>query len=411
MKQDIILVTVDALRYDSPSLMPNTMEYFGSDGQTEAITSGAATNWVFPGILSGSFYPSVYNDSGTIRESFASLPGVLNEYGYSTGAFLGFNPYLSKWHDRFATFWNGGLDRKNEEWYSHTLEKWVNRGYRSALLKKRVPGGEVIRRATRWYQNHSGPKFLWVHLMEPHKPYYPGIRKARDVGLLDAYKSIVSFQRHGDRTPRKHVEIQRQLYEKCVEKVDALIPQLLSVLKDDSTILVLGDHGEEFSHGHYGHERLYDECVRVPLFFENISELSIDGCVRQIDLAPSILHELSIDVPKNWDGRPASLSNEPALMLTPQSDVDLLHVGIRSDKTKLIQSFRQDSGQLVQSELYDLTADPQEKINIIEERTVDGLEDQLNTFISEHESALEMDAITGSDSEVVKARLEDLGYK
>lgn len=412
MKQDIILVTIDALRYDSPPLMPNTKEYFGSEGQTEAITSGAATNWVFPGILSGSYYTNAYNDSGTLRDQLTTLPDVLGEQGYATGAFLGYNPYLYKWQNRFDEFWNGGISNDTEDWYSNPLKKWLNRGYRTVLLKKRVPGRDVIKRAQTWYHNQSKPRFLWVHLMEPHKPYYPGLKAGNEIGLLPVYRSIINLQRLGDNVSNRDVDIQRNLYRKCVSVADKLISDLLNSLEDDNTVMVLGDHGEEFDHGHLGHERLYDECVRVPLFFKNFSGLIQSGDVRQIDIPATLLRDRSIDVPDSWDGqRVTPLEDNPALMLTPEPSAELFHAGIRTDSKKLIYTFDRDTGQKQRTEYYNLSNDPTEHHNLSQQTENRHLESSLSEFITTHEHALSMNAETGVNSATVEERLQNLGYK
>jgi len=412
MSENIIFITIDALRHDAVRDMPKTVEWFGEQHMGEAITSGAATNWVFPAILSGSYYTRAYNDAGTVDEDLTSLPDVLNNEGYTTGAFLGFNPYLSKWRNRFDEFWNGGLSGKDEDWYGHTLEKWFNRGYRTALLKKRVPGSEVLERARQWYHRQSSPKFLWIHLMEPHKPYYPGLKAARDIGLFSSYRSIINLQRFGDNVSDRDINIQRELYQKCVAVVDELISDILTEFEEGSTVVVLGDHGEEFDHGHLGHERLYDECVKVPLFVKNLSELAESDTVRQIDLPAALLRDQSIDVPDSWDGQQVTpLKNDPVFMLTPEPSADYLHTGIRTDSEKLIYTFDRDTGRKQRTEYYDLSDDPTEQNDLAQQTENNHLENRLSRFISEHKPALSMDAETGLDSATVEKRLQNLGYK
>ncbi|EMA13962.1 sulfatase [Haloarcula marismortui ATCC 33800] len=278
-------------------------------------------------------------------------------------------------------------------------------------MQKRVSAASIAQRAADWYEQQDSPRFLWMHVMEPHLPYYPGLRKARQVGLIDSYQSVLSYQRNGDATPTEHIATQRELYNKCVELFDEHAAALLDFVDDDAMILAFGDHGEEFEHGHYDHERLYDECMRVPLYYKNAPE-SLDGTVRQIDIAPTILDELGLDTPELWAGREAvSVSERPAYMLTPEPGANLLHAGIRTETAKLIKSFEQDTGDLSATEYYDLEVDPYERDNIADEVSDTRLEHEVDEFIAEHETALDMNAVTGLDSAVVKSRLEDLGYK
>lgn len=410
MNRDVVLLTVDSWRADTTHLLTNLPERLPN--RSEVICAGAATNWVFPAILSSSYYPHAYDEAGDLRSDISSLPRLLSDVGFNTAGFVACNPYVSKWDNHFDTFWNGGIASDSEQWYSNTIERWLSRGYRTAFLKKRVSAEKVAQRASAWYAHQDGPKFLWMHLMEPHLPYYPGIRKASDIGLLDSYRSILNYQRYGDETPANHMAVQRELYNKTIERFDEYIPDLLDFVDEDAITVAVADHGEEFDHGHYDHERLYDECVRVPLFWKNVPDLASTDTVRQIDLAPAILNALNIGVPDDWDGQPPkSLDTQPAMMVTPQPNAGLLHIGIRTEDRKLLKSFDRESGQLVRSEFYNLESDPDEKNNIYDRDTNERMEDLLDDFVSEHESALAIDAATGLESNVVESRLQDLGYK
>lgn len=409
MKQDIVLVTVDALRHDATQLMPNVRSQFSDGVQAEAITSGAATNWVFPGILSGSYYTRAYNGSGLVQDDWESIADVLGSNGYSTGAFLGFNPYLSKWEDRFDTFWNGNLGG-SEEWYSGQLEKWVSRGYRTTMIKKRVPAEEVLDRAERWYTQQSSPRFLWIHLMEPHGPYYPGLRRASDIGLLDSYRSIFSFQKHGDDTPDHHVATQRRLYEKCVEKVDEDLKKLFEFVDDDAGVVLLADHGEEFEHGHYDHERLYDECVRVPFFSKNLFGDDVPDTVRQIDVPAEILRSAGVGIPEAWDGD-QFVEDPTTFMMSPWPANGTFQCGVRTPEKKYLRTYDRSSGEMIQQEYYDLTEDPGERSNRYDTVDTTSLEEKADEFMQTHKNALGMNPQTGDTSEAVEARLENLGYR
>jgi arylsulfatase A-like enzyme len=409
MDQDIVLLTVDSWRYDTTNIVPNMSRRLS--GPSNLICAGAATNWAFPAILSGMYYPSAYDGSGNLRSDICTLPDRLSGAGYTAGGFVACNPYVSKWSDRFDTFWNAGVSSDLNKWYSNTIQKWASRAYRTVLFRKRAPANTVASQAAEWYDAQESPRFLWMHIMEPHFPYYPGLKRAREVGLIDAYRSVLSYQRNGDKTPAEQMAVQRSLYNKCVELFDDRVSDLLEFVDDDAMILAFGDHGEEFDHGHYDHERLYDECVRVPLYYQNVPE-SFEGTVRQIDLAPTLLNILNVDVPDEWEGsKAASLSERPAFMITPEPGTNLLHSAIRTDEKKLIKSYDQETGEVQKSEYYDLQEDPQERQDKSGSVTSEELEEELDAFVSEHESALNVGISTGMDSAVVESRLENLGYK
>lgn len=411
MTKDIVLVTVDALRADSSQTLEKTRSHFQDDYTGKCTTSGAATNWVFPSILAGSYYPEVYNDEGLPRDEFPTISGILADEGYETGAFLGFNPYLSKWEDEFDSFWNGGIDDAGENWYSNALEKWVSRGYRTLSLSKRVPGQTVVERAEKWYTNNSAsPRFLWVHIMEPHKPYYPGLKRGREVGLGRAYKSIINLQRKNDELSRDDIKTQRELYEKCVELADEFVDSILSFVSDGSIIAVLGDHGEEFDHGHLGHERLYDECVRVPFFCKNNGLESRTDQIRQVDIPAELLSSAGFEIPSEWSSDELH-TTEPAFMLSPWDGDGTFRYAIRTESEKLIQTFDLSTGESLKSEYYDLDSDPKEQTNLCGSTDTSDLEDQLREFIDRYSDALDIDPVTGIESSAVEERLENLGYK
>ncbi|WP_082230151.1 sulfatase-like hydrolase/transferase [Halorubrum lipolyticum] len=410
MTQDIILVTIDALRHDMVDHMPNVTEAFSDGIQTDAVTAGAATNWVFPAILSGSYYTKTYDDSGLVRDDVRSLPDLLGENEYSTGAFLAFNPYLNKWRNRFDEFWNGGLSGTDEEWHTNSVMKWLNRGYRTALLRKRVSATEVLDRAERWYDQQSGPRFLWVHLMEPHKPYYPGLRRGADVGLIRSYSSIIEYQRHGDDTAQRHMDVQHRLYRQCVERMDSELPRLFEFIDDDAAVIVTGDHGDEFDHGHYGHERLYDECVRVPFFSKNLPADQGTDPVRQIDIPGTLLSVADQPVPDEWNGDRLT-AGRTAYMMTPRPSTETFQCAVRTPDRKLIKTFDRNTGENVRNECYQLETDPQERANEYGSVDVSELETELDRFMREHKHALSMDLQTGSSSDAVNERLKNLGYK
>lgn len=410
MSQDVVLITVDALRHDVTDRLTATRQYFSDEEQRKVTTSGAATNWVFPGILSGTYYPDAYDEEGLVRDDLTALPDRLDEMGYETGGFVSFNPYVNKWNDRFDTFWNGGMKNADEEWYSSQIEKWVSRAYRTALLKKRVPGSETVRRAQEWYNSRSSPRFLWVHLMEPHGPYYPGFSAARDIGVLDTYRSILNFQRLGDDAPNRDIEIQRRLYNRCVERADQRVGEILSFVSDDAATVVVGDHGEEFNHGHIDHERLYDECVRTPFLYRNIEVPSPSGQLRQIEIPTEILKTVGTPVPDSWDAEEFD-TETPAFMLTPWSANGTFQFAIRTDSEKLIRTYDSDSGEIQRHEYYDIESDPDEVDDKYITADTEKSEVKLDEFVELYDHVLDIDPNTGSSSDVVEERLRNLGYK
>jgi arylsulfatase A-like enzyme len=96
----------------------------------------------------------------------------------------------------------------------------------------------------------------------------------------------------------------RGLYNGEIRFTDTQLERLFDALRasgvfDDSIVIVLSDHGEEFfEHGKWQHEQLYEECVRVPLMvrlpggFHGGTRLETP--VGLIDVMPTVLELLGV---------------------------------------------------------------------------------------------------------------------
>jgi arylsulfatase A-like enzyme len=246
--------------------------------------------------------------------------------------------------------------------------------------------------------------------MEPHGPYYPGLQRASEVGLLDSYRSIFSFQKHGDETPSHHIKTQRRLYEQCVKKVDESLEKLFNFADSNAGIVLLGDHGEEFEHGHYDHERLYDECVRVPFFSKNVFDTDVPDTVRQIDVPVELLEHTGIEIPRAWDG--SRFAEDPTtFMISPWPADGTFQCAVRTSEKKYLRTYDRESGEIVRQEYYDIEEDPNEMTNLYDTTNSTPLQTKVDEFMESNKDALRMDPQTEDTSEAVKDRLKNLGYK
>jgi len=127
----------------------------------------------------------------------------------------------------------------------------------------------------------------------------------------------------------------------------------------------MGDHGEEFNHGAYRHARLYDECVRVPFFARNMSALDEDAPpVRQIDLAPTLLNGVNIDIPDEWDRHTFGRKPRVSFMLNHSPHLGAAYVGYRTSNRKLIKTSDETGRTERRTEYYNLAADPNEQYDL-----------------------------------------------
>jgi arylsulfatase A-like enzyme len=125
--------------------------------------------------------------------------------------------------------------------------------------------------------------FAWVHLLTPHVPYRPPPAFAPPEAPEGTERRL----------------IQSALYDGEVRTIDDMVGKLLDSIDrhvglERSVIVFTSDHGEEFHdhemHGH-GHS-LHREVLNVPLIIVGPtlpSGHTIEGCVRTIDILPTIL--------------------------------------------------------------------------------------------------------------------------
>ncbi len=91
------------------------------------------------------------------------------------------------------------------------------------------------------------------------------------------------------------------------------VPSLLEALKgagimDNSIVFILGDHGEQFyEHGHTSHHGVYEELIHIPLAVSvpdtRAKGKRIDSLVSQVDILPTILDYLGIQIPEQCQGK------------------------------------------------------------------------------------------------------------
>ncbi len=163
-------------------------------------------------------------------------------------------------------------------------------------------------------------------------------------------------------------------YDNGVVQTDATIKRLLQTLKskhylDDAIVVITADHGEALGeHQMYSHANgVYEEQLKIPLIF--ISTIPsqpkirhIKKIVSQVDIAPSILHELGMKIPHNWNGTPVQLSFEPKFTYFHLHPEEGLY-DYRQQDHHLKYWVNMQNGK---ESVYNISIDPHEKNNIID---------------------------------------------
>jgi len=132
--------------------------------------------------------------------------------------------------------------------------------------------------------------FLWLHLIDPHMPYFHAERPE----IRNILASTMRYSPPASASVRAHVV---DGYQKEVDHADQQLNRFLDALENsgvlDSAIIVFtSDHGEEFwEHGNveHGHSH-HSEVIEVPLVLigPDIQPGKRDGVASILDIVPTI---------------------------------------------------------------------------------------------------------------------------
>jgi arylsulfatase A-like enzyme/Flp pilus assembly protein TadD len=354
---NVILLTLDTLRADHLSC------YSPDHVQTPNLDSLAAAGTLFETcisqtpltlpahttILSGTYplYHQVRDNGGFLVPDKLELIGeTLQRQRFATAGFIAAYVLHSKWGI------NQGFD-----FFADNFDLAKYNSISLGKVQKRAD--EVLGEAEAWLRKNNGKRFFsWIHLYDPHTPY-EAPSPFRELYADHPYRGEVAY-------------------------LDAELGKFFAFLKaenlwDNTIIVVTGDHGESFGeHREQGHGYfIYESTVRVPLIIRAPSPFPVkrvERIVEHVDIVPTILAMLDVPQPAAVQGR--SMLN---LMLGraetgftsayTETYYPRLHFGwseltaIYSGNWKYIQAPR--------AELYDLTADRDEGLNLERRRSAD----------------------------------------
>ncbi len=352
---DVFLITIDTLRadhlacYGYKDVETPTIDSVAADGVrfSQAFTHSPITNTSHTSILTG-LLPSVHGVTDfavPLASTHVTWAELLKKQGYQTAAFIGAVILDS---NQLAP----GLDR-GFDFYDNFPAKTESKD-RFGRVERRAQA--VITDAESWLAQHqTGPRFMWVHLFDPHDPYEP------PPPFAEKYAS--------------------HLYDGEIAYADSQLAHFIATLKksgayDKSIIIIVGDHGEGLGeHGEDTHGLfLYDSTLHVPLIVKLPAEAHkgavVDKLVRTTDILPTVLSLTNTPAPPELNG--ASLvplinnESDSARELLGETDYPLRWgwapiKALREEKAKLIEAPR--------PEFYDLQSDPHELKNLYAAQT------------------------------------------
>ena len=337
-------------------------------------------------ILTGTYplYHQVRNNGAYVLSAeLTTLAEVLDDKGFATAAFVssftvdsrfGLDQGFEIYDDKFAeaqAFKAPNSERKAEKTFE-SFSRWLGR-------------------------NQARPFFCWVHYYDPHLPYDP--------------------------PAPYNVEFADSPYDGEIAYMDQVIGKTIEALREKgllarTLVILAGDHGEAFGekveagHGVF----IYDGTMKVPLIFyaENHlpAGLIIKSRVRLIDLMPSVLDMLNIQVNKDVQGtsllpyisgkKKEDLSSYIETYFPRENYGWSELVGLVDGDWKYIRAPRE--------ELYNLKADPEEIKNTVgaENRVANEKKARLEDAIARYSSGIKpgKKELTAEEKE----KLRSLGY-
>ncbi|HEX6739528.1 MAG TPA: sulfatase, partial [Vicinamibacteria bacterium] len=290
---DIVLVVMDTTRRDRLSL-------YGHDRPTSPALDALARQaevyddawsvapWTPPShasLLTG-LLPAEHGVDGQDPAPFPAgrltLTRVLRGAGYRTGGFVA-NPNLTA----------AGWDRDFDEYRSprfrgrHSLLAWLDRwtfgpDHGDPWTSSGVTARTLALALAWWSAAPGRPRFLFVNLLDPHRPYLPPrAQRRRFLEGMDADEALAVDQ-DPDRyqlqpgLSERQARLLQALYDAEIASMDAALGRFLGVLRargelDHTLLVVTSDHGERLGErGLVGHEAAGDRALdptllRVPL--------------------------------------------------------------------------------------------------------------------------------------------------
>ena len=399
VRRNLVLITLDTVRADYLSCNGSTRTRTPhldalAQGGVNFTRTRASVPLTLPShasILTASYPPThTVRDNGSFRLPVEqlTLAEVLASQGYDTAAFVG-SFVLDR---RFGLA--QGFDLYDDRTWSdvsmlENLEAERNAGAVFAVFK-------------RWLdeRGESSPFFAWVHFYDPHAPYEPP----------EPYRS-----RYPD-----------DPYAGEIAYTDDIVGRLVAELESQglgrrTVVAVVGDHGEGLGeHAEGTHSLLiYNSTLHVPMLIRAPGLIPegrvVNGLTRTIDLAPTLLDLLGVgeslgqgvSLRSLIDDKTGEEGGESRAVdpVYSESLYPRLHLGwselraLESGDYKLIQA--------PEPELYNITRDPGERENLVDQqpRMVADLQRQLEEMTAGDSVA---EAVSLDPGAV--AKLRSLGY-
>jgi len=388
----ILLVTIDTCRadrigcYGSSAAVTPTIDGLAGRGLrfSQAQAAAPMTLPSHASILTG-LYPDRHglrdNGVGPLSEEAVTLAEALAGAGWSTAAFLSAVPLDSTYgagqgFSRYDDDFTAGPPGVDPLARLHTDQRTA---------------AQVADAAVPWLRSAAqgdAPFLAWVHFFDPHSPYSPPADVAAGPGA-DAYDGEIAF-------------------------VDREVARLLDALgsaRGRTVVCVTADHGESLGeHGEATHGfLLYAGAVRVPWVLAGPgvpSGVTVDAPVSLVQVMPTLLQLAGVDAPPGLDGGSAL---DPGERGTAFAEAVFPRLSFGWSASRSIRDGRWKYIESALPELYDLSVDPHETVNVLEDNA--DVAEKLRRNLHSHYARGGALAAPGfGPDEEAREQLEGLGY-
>jgi len=386
---NVIVVVVDTMRKDHLTMQDyirDTSPNLSRLAETSVMFSNAytAASWTYPSfgsILTGkhAFNHNLNTASTLIPPDSMMLPELFNTTDYKT---------VSIQTNAFINYLDYDFDTRID----------------LAYLDTELIDADALNKATLWLETNRNEKFfMFLGLFSPHWGYSAApiffkdfvkdqtfMNSAPSVEeLLTSREKLITYE---SLSPDLQTylgmpklgpyyldsRIYTAAYDSDIKFADAQLGKLLNYLGslglfDSSMIIVTADHGEHMTdHGQlFDHGvSLYNALISTPLIIKlpyQQERMVIDNNVSNIDILPTVLDYLEIDIPEDIDGKSLlplifdqdSIDSSDPVFAYRRSlfEESSSEIAVVSDEYKLIRG-------PVQDELFNLNLDPDELDNI-----------------------------------------------
>ncbi len=386
--KNVLLITIDTLRFDRLSvytdkyLRTKNIDEFSRDSIvfTRAFSHNPVTLPSHTNILTGvtPLYHGISDNTGfRLGDKFLTIAEYLKRKGYDTGAFVGAFPLDT----RFGL--SQGFDVYDDNYGAHNKMKIF-------FVERKAE--KVITPALNWLKNRKNRWFMWVHLFDPHQPYFPP-EEFRNKFKSDLYSGEVAY-------------------------TDSQLKRLFDYLKEkrllNNTLVILtADHGEalgekgEQTHSYFA----YNNTIHIPLIIHipNYKHKIINQNVCHIDIFPTICDYVGLKIPPHVQGKSIFRiieNNEQQGLIYFESLTAYLNRGWAP-----LRGFIDNNIKFIDqpiAEVYDIEKDISENNNLAKEYDLKKLRARLFGLMKKYENKNRTKR--GKISSEMRKRMQSLGY-